>query len=585
MPATLKKPVSPWTLTPNPKRRWERAKVDPARLTRLLNSGRYTPLLSKILAARGFDTHDEIDAFMNPSLGALSDPFLLKGMTEAVERIAAALKREEPIYIFGDYDVDGVTATAILRSVFDFLCVPVGVYIPHRLNEGYGMRAESVRSIAERGAKLIITVDNGITAHEAIEAARVAGVDVIISDHHEPGETLPSAYAVINPKQDGCGYPFKELCGAGVAFKLAHGILKKCAPDANSAKEFLKSLLDFAALGTVADVVPLRGENRCFVTHGLNLIREGRRQGFRSLFEVIGSDPKTLNAGSVSFTIVPRLNAAGRTEHAMSALDLLLADEPARARELSSQLNRLNDERRRIELDIVEEAMGMIDEEEDSPVIVLAQEGWHLGVVGIVASRVLDKYHRPVIVLGMDGDEAKGSARSIPGFDMHAALGACAEHLEQFGGHTMAAGLRIRSENLPAFRSAIHAYARETTDTRILSPALTMDAVATPEDITLDNAISLEGLAPFGAENPRALLEIEGFSLAEEPRVLKEKHLKLRLCAPDGRIVQGIGFGLGERASELKMGLCKLRLAASLSINDWNGRRTAELEIKDFQTD
>ncbi len=541
--------------------------------------------MARIYAARGFDSSDQIAGFLDPALSRTHDPFLMRGMEAAVARIAQAVGTREPIWIYGDYDVDGVTATAILKSAFDFLSVPVQTYIPHRLNEGYGLRAEAIESLAKKGARLIITVDNGTTALGEIELASRLGIDVIVTDHHEPGERLPSAHALINPKQEGCEYPFKELCGAGVAFKLAHAILKRMAGDAAGAREFLKTLLDFVAVGTLADVVPLTGENRAFVAHGLKILRNGCRPGFKTLMEVIKVNPAEVGAGNLAFTVVPRLNAAGRTEHAEYALDLLLTTDPARARELANLLNQFNDERRRIESEITEEALEQIDESGEDAVLVLYREGWHPGIVGIVASRVLERYYRPVIVLGIEGERAKGSARSIRGFDIHSALTACREHLEQFGGHTMAAGLSLKTSSLDAFGKAIRDHARSVMTESELSPVLSLDAIADAEDLTLDNARALEAMGPFGPGNPRPILEMRGFHLVEEPRVLRDKHLKLRLAAPDGRAYWAIGFGQGHRCGEIDRGGRTLCLAATPTVNSWGGKDRLELEIKDFKVE
>lgn len=540
------------------------------------------PLIARIMAARGFKEKESLDSFIRPTLGRIHDPFLLKDMDRAIERIVQAIDKHEPIVIYGDYDVDGITATAVVRSTFDFLRVPVQTYIPHRLNEGYGLKSESIRFLAGNGAKLIITVDNGTTAIEEIELARSLGVDVIVTDHHELAEAACPAFAVINPKRPDCEYPFKELCGVGVAFKLAHALLKRVAPDPDEAREFLKGLLDLVALGTVADIVPLRGENRCFVTHGLDAMRRGTRLGLTSLMDVASLERSEIDAGKLAFGIAPRLNAAGRTEHAEYALELLFASEASEARELATLLDRFNEDRRRIEFDITEEAFSLIDEESDAPVIVVDQEGWHIGVVGIVASRILERYYRPVVVLGVEGDWAKGSARSVRGFDMHAALSACQSCLEQFGGHAMAAGLRLRSAAIGDFRTSMDEYARTMLGDDDLVPSITIDARATSADLTQESVLALERLQPFGAGNPKPLLAIEELSLIEEPRAIKNKHLKLRVTGKDGRDFWAIGFSMADRIDELRQGSRDICLAATPVINRWNGQTRIELELKDF---
>jgi len=577
---------SPWALHLRPAPRWEYRASDDALAERLRTECGLSPMVARVYAARGMTSQNEITAFTEPALADTHDPMLLLGMEAAIDRIERAVRAKEPIWIYGDYDVDGVTSTATLKCAFDFLKYPVNTYIPHRLDEGYGLRKEAVRTLAGRGAKLIITVDNGTTAVEEVALANSLGVDVVVTDHHEPGaEGMPEAFALINPKQPGCTYPFKDLCGVGVAFKVAHALLRKMSPNPAAAKEFLKSLLDFVALGTVADVVSMTGENRCFVTHGMRLLRSGGRPCFRTMFEIIGTNVETMEAGSLGYTLAPRLNAAGRTDRAEIALELLLASDPTRTRELSVMLNNFNDDRRRIEGDITEEALSLIDEDSDSPIIVVDQEGWHLGVVGIVASRILERYHRPTIVLGVDNGSAKGSARSIRGFDIHAALGACSEYLDQFGGHTMAAGLRLKSDKIPAFRKAICEYTRALITPADLVPVLRIDARATADDLTRNAVESLEALGPFGPGNAKPMIHVEGLSLVEEPRILKERHLKLHLTGQDGTSFHAIGFSMAERAPELRMGTSAMHIVGTPTINHWRGSSRVEFEMKDLRVD
>lgn len=564
--------------------RWEFRPVDEARARRVQNGAGIAPLVARILDGRGLRSPEAVQEFLSPALAGIHDPFLLRDMDAAVDRIQQAIARKEPICVYGDYDVDGITATAIVKSTFAFLGTAVETYIPHRLSEGYGLRPGSVRLLAERGIRLIITVDNGMTAFEAVDQATALGVDVIVTDHHQPGNSMPRALAIINPKRADCVYPFEDLCGAGLAFKLAHALLRRAAPDPDAARTFLKDLLDLVAVGTVADVVPLIGENRTLVAHGLKVLREGKRLGMRSLIELIPS-PGEINADNLGFTLAPRINAAGRTEHADYALDLLLSAEPRQARDLAGMLDRFNEERRRIESDITAEAFSLIDEEGNDPVVIIEQEGWHHGVVGIVASRLLDRYHRPAIVLGIDGDVAKGSARSIPGFDMHAALHACSEHLLQFGGHTMAAGLTLRTEAIPAFRQALQAHARGMMSEDSMIRRLLIDTSATPDEITLGAVEQIERLRPFGAANPKPVLAIEGLGLVEEPRTVRDRHLKLRLAGAGGTTIDAIGFGMGARIHDLMRNRAPLRLAASPFINHWGGRSRLELELKDFKID
>ena len=540
-------------------------------------------LLATLLAGRGLTEPDTVTRFLKPSLAQMNNPFDLKGMEAAVVRIGQAIEKKESIWIYGDYDVDGITATATLLLTLQELGCEAEYYIPHRLSEGYGLNAEAVEQLAHDGARLIVTVDCGITAvRESIRAGEL-GMDLIVTDHHEPGPELPRACAVINPKQDGCGYPFKGLSGVGVAFKLAHGILKRFHPDPDAAREFLKSLMDLVTLGTVADIVPLLGENRAMVSFGLERLRQSKRLGLMHLFENATLTPGQLNAGSISFIIAPRLNAAGRTEHAMFSVELLMTNDAGRARDLARQLEGFNDNRRDIEQGTVEEAVALLEPCATDPVIVVAQEGWHQGVLGIVASRLVGQCYRPAIVFGVEGDLARGSGRSVPGFDLLEALKHCHEHLSQFGGHKMAAGVELHAHNVDAFRLAINEYAQGVMDENLRRPLIMIDAEAGPADLAPEVIGRLEELAPYGPENPKPIVSLENFKLIEEPRVFRQKHLKLMCSGPDGRALPVIGWSMAARLEELLHCRGVLRLAGTPLINTYNGRVSVELELKDFQ--
>jgi single-stranded-DNA-specific exonuclease len=437
--------------------------------------------------------------------------------------------------------------------------------------------------VAAEGAQLVITVDCGVTAVEQARRARQLGVDLVITDHHEPGPVLPQAVAVINPKCRDCAYPNKALSGAGVAFKLAHALLRRLHPDADAAREFLKSLLDLVALGTVADIVPLTGENRSLVAHGLARLREGGRVGLTSLLGVAQVQPSRVDTTDISFAIAPRLNAAGRTEHAMFSVELLLASDPDQARSLALRLEEFNRSRRDIEQAMIEQALELLEWDEDDRVLVVAQEGWHPGVLGIVASRLQTQFYRPVIVIGIDGASAKGSGRSVPGFDLHDALAHCEDHLIQFGGHKMAAGMSIETGRIDAFRRAINAHARGVLSADDLRPLVEIDVRADARELTREAVASLAALAPFGADNPKPVVSLEGLALVEPPRALKDRHLKLTLAGPAGQTLAALGWGMASRLPEIPMGGATLRLAGTPFLNTWNGRTSVELELKDFQ--
>lgn len=567
-----------------PRPRWELRPQDPAGAARLAREAGLPPLVARILAARGMQDGAAAKAYLTPTLAQTHDPFAMRGIAEAVERIAAALAAREPIWIYGDYDVDGVTATAILHLTLTRLGAQPDYYIPHRMSEGYGLNDDALRQIAAEGARLVVTVDCGITAVAQAELAAELGLDLVITDHHQPGPELPRAAAVVNPNQPECAYPFKGLAGAGVAFKLAHALLKRLQPEAEDARAFLKTLLDLVALGTVADIVPLEGENRALVHHGLAALRATRRPGLAQLFERASLTREKLNCGTIGFALGPRINAAGRTEHAFYGAELLLTESSQRAAELAEQLEQFNLNRRRIEQEIVDEALRIAEGYAGDHVIVVEQQGWHHGVLGIVASRLLARFYRPVLVLCVEGETAKGSARSIPGFDLHAALVACEGHLVRYGGHTMAAGLELAVKGIEAFRRAINAYAAEAMNETLLQPVLTIDTVAEERDLTPETVKSLDRLAPFGQANPKPVVMLKGCTLLERPRVLKEKHLKLNLCTQGGKSIAALYWNAAEQAGEIEALVGKpIDVAGALTVNVWNGRESVEMEVKNLR--
>ncbi len=568
---------------PKPVARWAWRDENPDAAEKLMREARLPSLLARILAARGVCDGAAAEKFLNPGLAHLHNPHEMRGMDAAVDRIARAVAEGEKIYVYGDYDVDGTTATTIVVLTFAELGYPIEYYIPHRLNEGYGLNSEALDVLAAEGARLVVTVDCGITAVEQARRARELGIDLIITDHHEPGAELPDVCAVVNPKCAGCEYPYKGLSGAGVAFKLAHALLRRLHKDPVAAREFLKTLLDLVALGTVADIMPMTGENRSLVAHGLARLRESTRVGLASLLRVAQFESPKLDTSDISFVIAPRLNAAGRTEHAMFSVELLLTRDHEEGRSLARRLEDFNMNRREIEQTTVDEALELMEWDDDDHVIVVAQDGWHHGVLGIVASRLLALYHRPVIIIGVDGDVGKGSGRSIYGFDLHGALASCAEHLIQYGGHKMAAGLSLKAGCIEDFRRAINLHARGVLTPEQLHPRVEIDVRATPDELSREAIEQLAALAPFGAENPKPVVSLDGYVLIEPPRVLKERHLKFTMAGPAGQTLSALGWGMAHRLAEIPMNGATLRLAGTPFINTWNGRTSVELELKDFQ--
>lgn len=573
---------NPTQLTP-PSTVWQLRESDPTVVELLKTEADLPALVAQILAARGIASVEEAQRFLHPRLSQLHDPMELHGMEAAVARIGQAIRNGEPICVYGDYDVDGMTATSILLSALRELKADADYYIPHRFNEGYGLNCEALEKLAAEGNRLVVTVDCGITSVAEAARAKELGLALIITDHHEPGSELPQADALINPKLPQCQYPFKGLAGAGVSFKLAHALFRAHHPDPERAKEFIKSLLDLVTLGTVADVVPLVDENRAIVSEGLKLITRSPRPGIKKLLEHAGAKRDIVDATTIGFVLGPRLNAAGRTEHAMFGAELLLTEDMQEADQLAQKLEGFNLDRRHIEQEILDEAFDLLADYIDDPVWVIEQEGWHHGVLGIVASRIKELHHRPTFILGIDGESAKGSGRSVPGFDLHAALEACSEHLLKFGGHKMAAGMTCATENIDAFREALKDYARENLSEEMRKRTVRIDAEVCAEDINAQAIKTLAALAPHGAQNPKPVISLCGCYQVEAPRLLKERHLKLKVAAPDGSQFPVIGWGMGHRIAEIEKLSRQIDIAGTPFLNHWNGRTTVEIEMKDFR--
>ncbi len=536
--------------------------------------------LAALLAQRGCKTAAEAGLFMNPALSTLSDPFELPDMDKAAARIRRALAAGEKITVFGDYDVDGVCSTVLLVRVLRELGGNVSAYIPSRFDDGYGLSSDALAAcLAEHKPSLIVTVDCGTNSVEAVEKARAGGVDVVITDHHEPDAQLAHAVAVVNPKLTP-GHPGRILAGAGVAFKLCHALIKggRDSGCAVSASIDLKKYLDFVAVATVTDMVPLLGENRVLVRGGLLALENSCWAGWNALKKLAGMTGKveTWHAG---FALGPRINAAGRVGRPDAALELLLTDLPARADELAQLLDSANRERQAIEKDIVRDAIEEIDsyfDETKNFGLVIAREGWHTGVIGIVASRLTSRYGRPVAVIGMDGERGRGSCRSIDAFNILDGLNVCSGLLKQFGGHAMAAGLDIEERNLEAFKIRFNEAAIAQLQSADLRPVLEIDRAVTLDETDEALMDGLKRTGPFGQDNPEPVWAVCGVK-AIDSRILKEKHLKLTLS--DGKTQrEAIGFNLAEK---LPAGL--IDIAFTLQENVWNGRTTLQLNIRDLR--
>lgn len=574
--------------------RWRLKPDNPAQAALLGREAGIPPLVAQLLLNRGVDNPAEATAFLASRLGGLHDPEALPGTVEAAERIVQAVRARKKIVIYGDYDVDGVCGTSILWACLRLAgAESVEYYIPHRVDEGYGVNAEALRRlVTESRAELIITVDCGISAVSEARLARELGVEFIVTDHHTIGDELPEADVLVHPRLEGSRYPFGDLCGAAVAFKLAwqiakgFGTGKKASPHL---RDFLVRSLSLVAMATVADVVPLGGENRILVRHGLAGMFAEPTVGLRALMEVSGClGKRRLTAGNIGFNMGPRINAAGRLERAMKAVEMLTTDDTVVAREIAAELDRCNSKRQEVEHSIVAEAKQMIAAQggiEGRGAIVLGKEGWHPGVVGIVASRLVELYHRPAIVVALGDEIGQGSARSIPGLDLYQAILACSEGLLGFGGHTAAAGLRLPSAHLPAFAERFDQYCRTALTAEQLRKVLWIDAEVPLAMLSTHLVETLEMLEPHGIGNPKPLLLASGVRILGEPRAVGERknHLQLRL-SQGSAVVKAIAWNMAERGKPLVANtLCSLVFHPS--INEWNGRREVQLEVKDFQLD
>lgn len=565
--------VAPWSLT------------DEDKAKSLASSLSVPPLVARLLVQRGYEDAEAAERFLRGGMEHFHDPYLLLGMKAAVERIKRAANSNEKIRIYGDYDADGVSSTSLLVHLFRTLQYNFDYYIPHRALEGYGLNKKAIELAAEEGIGLIVTVDTGISAVQEIEYAKQLGIDVVVTDHHEPPDQIPQASAVVNPKQEGCEYPFKGLAGVGVAFKLAHALLER--PPLEWA--------DIVCLGTIADLMPLKDENRILVRYGLERLRSHTSVGFRALAEAGGIELEGLTATSVAFGMAPRINAAGRLDHAKRAVELLTTEDYDNAILAAIGLDSLNKERQRVVESIVREAeqqwQTKVAEAEAAgtnspPVIVLAGEGWNVGVIGIVASKLLDRNYKPVIILGIDEQTGmcKGSARSIEGFDLHAALTACDELLDHYGGHQAAAGMSLHRDRLQALEERLGALASEWLSADDWIPKTSVDLVCSVNEATLETITELSQLEPFGMGNPSPRLLFHRTELADRRTIGKEsKHLKLSLGS-GRRALDGIGFSMGMLADQLKPG-CKIDVIGELSVNVWNGQRKPQLQLHDVHYD
>lgn len=551
-------------------------------MRKLASELRVSPLVAALLITRGHDTDEKAHRFLNPAYDHLHEPFLLKGLETAVERILKAAEDHEKVLIWGDYDVDGTTGTALLRKTLKLLCIETGFHIPNRFTEGYGINIPALEQAQNDGFSLVISVDCGIRSFEPVEWANENGLDVIITDHHLSDEIRgnPPAVAIVNPNQTGCEYPDKNLAGVGVAFKLAHALLREKNMPGEIA-DFLK----IAAIGTVADVMQLTGENRAIVALGLQDLPSTTNLGLKALMDVADcrSDMTSYHIG---FRIGPRINAAGRMDIARHVVELLETEDLTEARQLAALLDSRNRERQQVQQKITELALFETEGIERQNFIVVAGEGWHRGVIGLAASRIAERLYRPTIVLSIEDGFAHGSARSIANYHLLNALESCPELFEQFGGHAAAAGMKMKVENIEELRKRMDAHAAANLSVDDLIPELRIDALVSSETLNLNLLDELKPFEPFGAGNPKPIFLTKDLRLQDEPWVMKDKHLKLKLADTNGKPLEAVWWDGVERSKKqtLKPG-SRIELAYVAEANTWQGNTRLQLVVEDLRAD
>lgn len=560
-------------------RNWLLKEFDKTRVVEISKEFHISPLTSIILYNRGIRESAKIAEFLDCSLAGLHDPYLLKDMDKAVERIKLAKEADEKITIYGDYDVDGITSIAILYKHLKEMGFEVDYYVPDRIQEGYGVNREALDKISESGTKVVITVDTGITAVEETEYAKQIGMDIIITDHHECKEKIPAAFAAIDPKRKDCGYPFKNLAGVGVAFKLIQALDKS-----SSVEKLMTKYADLICLGTVADISPLVDENRILVTEGLKRFKTTQNIGLKALIDVSITNNKPITTSTIGYIIAPRINASGRLGCASRSVEMFLTDDRELAYELAEGLCEENTIRQQTEQKMFAEALEYIEnnpEIKNDRILIIPHKNWHHGIVGIVSSKITEKFYKPSILFAVDDDEAKGSGRSISGFNLFEALEDCAELLEKFGGHELAAGLSIKTENIERFREAINKSALISISEKTLVPTVSIDAVIKPTYITLETVDEINRLQPFGVDNPLPVFAVKNIKIHKISTMSENKHLRMTLLK-EGKFLDAVGFGMGEYYNHLKEGDF-INVAFGLDINDYKGYKNVQLVLKDIK--
>lgn len=568
--AVRARPRARWLLPEEP---------SPADVARLQDELRLPPAICRLLATRGLSAPDDAKAYLRPRLDQLHEPNCLADLDRAVARLVHALRENETILVHGDYDVDGICSTTLTVRTLTSLGGRAIPFIPRRLEDGYDLTAAGVRAAREAGATLVVTCDCGTSAFGPIAELQAAGIDVIVTDHHLPGGPLPPAFAVLNPKRPGCTSPDKDLAAVGVAFKLALALTRAVGGNEN----LVYGMLDLVALATIADIAPLRGENRVLVRYGLKLLNEAQRPGLRAMIRASGLEGKALTAGRVGFILAPRLNAAGRLGSALRGVELLMAPSEQVANPIARELEELNARRQELDRATLERARELVLAMDLANTfgIVVAEQGWHAGVIGIVASRIVEEFGRPTVLIALEGDEGKGSGRSITPFDLHAGLTECADLLRRFGGHRSAAGVTIATERVAEFASRFNAVAAARLTPDDLVPELRVDLELPLEQADDELEALLRHIEPCGVGNPSPLFVARGVTVAAPPRVVGKDGLKLLLHA-NGRELVALGWGMGPRARELDVG-ATIDVAYRLERDEWNGESRLQARLADFR--
>ena len=556
-------------------KKWECYEVDEIKVKELIDKYNINEILAKILVNKNITSKEEIDLFINPTRNDFHDPFMMPDMEIAVERILKAIENKERIMIYGDYDADGITSITVLKSFLEERGLDIASYIPNRLNEGYGLNKEAIEKIYDDGYRLMITVDCGITGIDEIDYANSLGIETIVTDHHEPAEEIPKAIAVVDAKRKDNEYPFNQLAGVGVVFKLIQAISTKLKLEE---KEYLK-YLDIVCIGTISDIVPLVNENRVIAKLGLKLVAQTKNIGLKALLDIIGF--KNIDSSTVSFGIAPRINACGRMGNEQLALDLFLCKDKNLTKELAIKLNEYNVERQSIEKKIFDEAVEKIEKKEkDSTCIIIGSEGWHHGIIGIVASKVTDMYFKPSILVCFEDGVGKGSGRSIPGFDLHEALMKCSDKLDKFGGHAMAVGVTVKKDNFDGFKQELEEYAKKSEIDKIV-PVVNIDSELSLKNINIENVKSLNVLEPYGEANKMPMFLFKNLKINSIRALSEGKHLKLTL-KDDNFMIDAIGFNMGNLSEEYLLD-DKVDIVGNLDINVFNGNENVQIILKDIR--